>query len=193
MSGMTLEFEGKQELVKRLDAVMDGDCARTITACVRNVLCDLVDNQVLALPACVHECPGDHYGRRLIHKDQQRGYTVMAMTWGPGQATPIHDHSGMWCVEAVWQGEIEVVQYELTETRGDRFCLEPRTTMRAGVGSAGSLIPPHEYHTIANPSPHSTAVTIHIYSGEMTECCVFRPIEGDWYERSRTELHLDAA
>ena len=169
MSGMTLEFEGKQELVKRLDGVMDGDCARTITACVRNVLCDLVDNRVLALPACVHECPGDHYGRRLIHKDQQRGYTVMAMTWGPGQATPIHDHSGMWCVEAVWQGEIE------------------------GVGSAGSLIPPHEYHTIANPSPHSTAVTIHIYSGEMTECCVFRPIEGDWYERSRTELHLDAA
>ena len=190
---ITLEFDGKQELIDRLDAVMDGDCARTITDCVRNVLCELVENRALDLPDCVFQHPGDSYGRRLIHKDDKRGYTVMAMTWGPSQGTPIHDHSGMWCVEAVWQGEIEVVQYELTETRGERYCLEPRTTMRAGVGSAGSLIPPHEYHTIANPSHEQTAVTIHIYAGEMTECCVFAPLEGDWYERCRRELHLDAA
>jgi predicted metal-dependent enzyme (double-stranded beta helix superfamily) len=190
---MTLEFDGKQELIDRLDAVMDGDCARTITDCIRNVLCKLVEDEAMALPDCVFDRPGDSYGRRLIHKDPTRGYTVMAMTWGPGQATPIHDHSGMWCVEAVWQGEIEVTQYEHTETRGERFCLEPRTTMRAGVGSAGSLIPPHEYHTIANPSKNQTAVTIHIYAGEMTECCVFQPVEGDWYQRCVKELHLNAA
>lgn len=193
MSATTLDFDGKQELIDRLDAVMDGDCARTITDCVRNVLCQLVEDKALALPDCVYDCPGDHYGRRLIHKDSRRGYTVMAMTWGPGQKTPIHDHSGMWCVEAVWKGEIEVTQYELTATEGERYCLEPRTTMRAGVGSAGSLIPPHEYHTIANPSARETAVTIHIYAGEMTECCVFQPAEGDWHERCKRELHLDAA
>ncbi len=33
-----------------------------------------------------------------------------------------------------------------------RYRFEPRGTMNAGPGSAGSLIPPHEYHTIRNPS-----------------------------------------
>ena len=190
---MTLEFNGKNELVRRLDAVMDGNCAKTITQCVRDVLCELMDERALNLPECVYHCPGEHYARRLIHKDPDRGSTIMAMTWGPRQSTPIHDHSGMWCVEAVWNGQIDVTQYELTDVSGQNYCLEPRSTMRAGIGSAGSLIPPHEYHTIANPSPNETAVTIHIYSGEMNQCCIFRPDHGDWHRREQTELHLDAA
>jgi len=191
---MTLEFDGKQELVRRIDGVVDGDCAFTITECVRNALCRLMDERRLNLPAAVYECPADHYGRRLIHKDPVRGYTIMAMSWGPGQGTPVHDHAGMWCVEAVWDGCIEVTQYELTERRDDRFRLEPRTTMRAGIGSAGSLIPPHEYHTIRNPSAADTAVTIHIYSGEMCECSVFKPVGTDhWHRRESRKLTLDAA
>lgn len=190
---MTLEFNGKTELVRRVDDVVDGNCAETTTQCIRDVLCAMMEEHLLDLPECVYRCPPDHYARRLIHKDPGRGYTIMAMTWAPGQATPLHDHSGMWCVEAVWNGQIEVTQYELIETRGERFRLEPRTTMRAGIGSAGSLIPPHEYHTIRNPCPSETAVTIHIYSGEMNRCAVFRPLEGDWYLRERRDLHLDAA
>ena len=190
---MTLEFEGKQELIRRLDAVVDGDCAEKTTQCVRDVLCAMMDEHKLDLPECVYECPGDHYARRLIHKDEARGYTIMAMTWGPDQGTPVHDHSGMWCVEAVWNGQIEVTQYELTEVKGDRYKLEPRTTMRAGIGSAGSLIPPHEHHTIRNPRASESAVTIHIYSGEMNSCALFRPIADDWHSRERCELQLDAA
>ncbi len=190
---MTLEFSGKADLIRRLDAVVDGDCAYTITECVRNVLYAMMDEHKLDLPDAVYECPGDHYGRRLIHKDPSRGYTIMAMTWGPGQGTPVHDHSGMWCVEAVWDGCIEVTQFELTDRDSERYRLEPRTTMRAGIGSAGSLIPPHEYHTIRNPSTTSTAITIHIYSGEMNCCSVFRPVEGDWHHRESRNLALDAA
>ena len=190
---MSLEFEGKQKLVQGLDEVLDNDCPTVITDCVRDLLCQLMSEKALNLPDCVYECPADHYARRLIHKDDKRGYTVMAMTWGPGQATPIHDHCGMWCVEAIWNGQIEVTQYELTETNGNRFRLEPRTTMRAGIGSAGSLIPPHEYHDIGNPSQTETAVTIHIYSGELCHCNIFQPAGDDWYIREPRELSLDAA
>ena len=42
--------------------------------------------------------------------------------------------------------------------------------MHAGPGSAGSLIPPHEYHTIRNASPDAVAVSLHIYKAPM-ECC----------------------
>jgi len=190
---MTLDFNGKQELIRRIDAVIDDACPATTTQSVRDVLCGLMEEHRLDLPGSVYQCPPDHYARRLIYKDPRGGYTIMAMTWAPGQATPVHDHSGMWCVEAVWEGQIEVTQYELVEVRGQTYCLEPRTTMRAGIGSAGSLIPPHEYHTICNPSERQTAVTIHIYSGEMSQCAVFRRTEGNWHRREQRDLHLDAA
>jgi predicted metal-dependent enzyme (double-stranded beta helix superfamily) len=38
---------------------------------------------------------------------------VIAMSWGPGQGTPLHDHDAMWCVEGVWLGELEITRYEL--------------------------------------------------------------------------------
>ena len=39
------------------------------------------------------------------------------MTWGPGQGTPLHDHAGMWCVEGVLEGRIEVARYDLLDER----------------------------------------------------------------------------
>ncbi len=190
---MNLEFDGKRQLIEGVERSLDGDCPTVVTDCIRTALCELMEERVLHLPECVFRCPPDHYARRLIHRDPERGYTILAMSWAPGQATPIHDHSGMWCVEAVWNGQIEVVQYELTAQQEEHFRLEPRTTMRAGIGSAGSLIPPHEYHTIANPGSRETAITIHIYSGEMNRCNVFEPLGDDWYRRHQRELYLDAA
>lgn len=191
---MSLEFPGKAIMIEQLNAGVEGDCAETITDRLRGILCELINDDRIHLPECVFACAGDHYARRELHRDPERGYSVLAMTWPPGQGTPVHDHDGRWCVEAVWQGRIEVVQYELLETRGEHFHLEPRTTMTTGVGSAGSLIPPHEYHTIENPGSNRNAVTVHIYSGEMTECCVFSPENGDagWYRRERRQLYLDA-
>lgn len=191
---MSLDFAGKDELIGRIDRAVDGDCATTITDCLRETLCDLMHEEGIRLPGCVFECCGDHYARRLLHQDDARGYTVLAMTWGPGQGTPVHDHAGMWCVESVWHGQIEVVQYELLEHRGKLYRLEPRTTMRAGTGSAGSLIPPHEYHTITNPDREQPAVTMHIYAGEMDRCNIFEPAEKPgWFRRRERRMYLDAA
>src|SRR3546814_12513459 len=81
------------------------------------------------------------------------------MTWAPGQGTPIHDHCGLWCVEGFWDGELEITQYELLERDGERFRFRAAGGMHAGPGSAGSLIPPHEYHTITNASGDKIAIS----------------------------------
>jgi predicted metal-dependent enzyme (double-stranded beta helix superfamily) len=187
-----MDFPGKSLMIDQIHQAVSADSAEAITENLRAVLCELVDDERIKLPDCVLDYSDDHYCRRLLHEDKELGYTVLAMTWGPGQGTPLHDHAGMWCVEAVWHGEIEVVQYELVEREDNQFRLEPRTTMRSGVGSAGSLIPPHEHHTIANPSKTEPAVTIHIYSGVMDECCVFKPVGENWFDRKPTALSLDA-
>lgn len=190
---LTLPFPGAQRLVDALDAAICRDCPTEITDQLRHTLCRLIRDPEVKLPDCVFEPVGDHYARRELYRSEAHGYSVIAMTWGPGQGTPIHDHAGMWCVEGVWYGLLEITPYEMTGQDDNRYRFESRGTMMAGVGSAGSLIPPHEYHTIMNPSDNDVAVSLHIYRGPMTCCSVFRPLQNAWYERDQRQLSLDHA
>jgi predicted metal-dependent enzyme (double-stranded beta helix superfamily) len=178
-------------LVDELDAAIRGRTCEELTAALRKTLCRLMREQRLALPAEVFQPNPDHYARREIHRSAELGYTVIAMTWGPGQGTPVHDHSGLWCVEGVVAGSLEIVQYELLERDGDTFRFEQRGTLDAGAGSAGSLIPPHEYHSIRNPSADHVAVSLHVYGGEMTCCSTFQPLGQDRYACCAKPLGLD--
>jgi hypothetical protein len=88
----------------------------------------------------------------------------------------------------VVDGEMEVRQYDLRESGSDRYVFEPQARIEAIRGSAGCLIPPYEYHTLANQRSDANAVTLHIYGGEMTHCHVFQP-EGDGsYRRVERQL-----
>ena len=160
---------------------------------VKSNLCRLIRSQALEIPAHVLTPVEGHYARRLLTRDDDLGFSIVAMTWGPGQATAIHDHAGMWCVEGVWAGAIDVEQYELTgiDANSNRFRFEKRNSFEAGVGSAGCLIPPFEYHLISNPDSGSPAVSIHIYGGEMTSCHVFEPVGEGWFERQERALSYD--
>lgn len=188
---ITVDFPGSRQLIDAIDASVGQASTPAITDALRNALCRLIRSQEVKLPECVFEMAGDHYARRELYRSEDHGYSVIAMTWGPGQGTLIHDHSGMWCVEGVWAGSLEIVQYELGEHEAERYQFRPVGSIQAGPGSAGSLIPPHEYHTIRNPSEDSVAVSLHIYSGRMTQCAVFNPEGNDWYQRSERQLGLD--
>ena len=194
---LALDFPGSRHLVNRLDSAVHHDRTDEIANALRHTLCELIRDPTVKLPDCVFESACDHYCRRELYRSEDLGYSVIAMTWGPGQGTPIHDHAGMWCVEGVWHGSLEITPYELVAQQGERFRFESRGTMNVGPGSAGSLIPPHEYHTIRNPSMDSIAVTLHIYRGPMTQCSVFRPTdtgatESGWYQRDQRSLSLDS-
>jgi predicted metal-dependent enzyme (double-stranded beta helix superfamily) len=190
---MSIDFPGRDRMIRGFDrAVQVGDTPSVMRA-LRSALCEAIRSGDIHLPECVFEgCPG-HYARRELYRSDEHGYCVVAMTWSPGQGTPIHDHSGMWCVEGVWQGALEVVQYELLEHDDPRYRFLPAGAIQAGAGSAGSLIPPHEHHTICNASDHDLAISVHVYQDRMTRCNVFEPEHGEWYLRRSKELPLDSA
>jgi predicted metal-dependent enzyme (double-stranded beta helix superfamily) len=188
-----LDFPGHDKLVAALDAaIATGDC-QSVTRAVRQTLCELIRDHDVELPPCVYEPISDHYARRELYRSPVHGYSVVAMTWGPGQGTPVHDHSGLWCVEGVWDGELDITQYELLERDGERFRFRPAGGIQAGPGSAGSLIPPHEYHTIRNASDDRVAISLHIYKAEMQCCSTFAPAGGEWYVRNDRTLKTDEA
>ncbi len=187
---MSTPHPGTEALVHLVDSALGAGSVEQIVDRLRGGLCELVSYGGMELPADLTSCCGDHYARRLVHEDLARGYSIIAMTWGPRQGTSLHDHAGLWCVESVWRGNIEVLQYELTEQREAMFRFEKRGSIQAGVGSAGCLIPPHEYHVIRNPTDRP-AVTVHIYGGRMEACNVFEDTGDGWHRRNLKPLGLD--
>jgi len=187
-----LDFPGHDKLVQAIDAAVASGDQHAITAALRNTLCMLIRDRDVRLPDCVHEPISDHYARRELYRSPAHGYSVVAMTWGPGQGTPIHDHCGLWCVEGVWDGQLEITQYELLERDGERFRFRAAGGIQAGPGSAGSLIPPHEYHAIRNASADAIAISLHIYKAPMEGCSMFVPQQGEWFTRADKTLCTDA-
>lgn len=175
------------DITSRLDAVIHTAAPPRVPEMVKAVLIDSMQSGALRLPARLTVPRPDTYARRLFHRDPAGHYTMVVMTWGPGQKTALHDHAGIWCVECVVDGNMEVAQYDLLAEEAGAFRFEQRTRVVAGRGTAGCLIPPFEYHTLANAAA-TPSVTLHVYGGEMDHCHVFEPAGDGSYRKVRKDL-----
>lgn len=158
--------------------------------CVRDCLSGAIRDG-LALPERFLAPDAGRYARHLLARFPS-GATAIVMVWGPGQGTPIHDHAGMWCVEGVLTGRIEVVRYYLRERRGALVRMEAGERILSGVGEAGALIPPVDHHTIANARAEPSA-TIHVYQGEMDRSALFFPERDGLYRVEEKSLAYTTA
>jgi predicted metal-dependent enzyme (double-stranded beta helix superfamily) len=179
--------DGLTTLIARLDAAVQLGDPVLITQRIKHELEDAMRGHAVALPERFRRVRPEGYARRLLHRSDSLGYTAVVMTWGPGQGTPLHDHAGIWCVEGVVEGRMDVTQYDLVEEDQNAFRFERKGCVHAAVGSAGCLIPPFEYHVLAN-ALDTPSMTMHIYGGEMTTCHVFEPVDGGRFVRRERAL-----
>lgn len=187
MSNAAAADRMSDELRARLDAAVSMRPLERLTDAVKIALQDALRQGALSLPDRYRQARPDTYARRLFHRDPDGRYTMVVMTWGPSQRTPLHDHAGIWCVECVVDGQMEVVQYDLVSEENGAYRFRPQTSVSAGRGSAGCLIPPYEYHTLANVND-TPSITMHVYGGEMDHCHAFEPDGNDTWRRIRKEL-----
>jgi predicted metal-dependent enzyme (double-stranded beta helix superfamily) len=180
------------DLIRRLDQATATDDTAQLCRNVKRVLSEVISSGEQFVDESFLEPAPDRYARRLLHKDPGGRYSVVVMVWDRGQGTPLHDHAGVWCVECVYRGRIRVTSFDL-ETSADAGVLHftPESVVFAGVGEAGHLIPPFEYHMIENPDT-APAVTIHVYAGELTWCNAFYPLESGGYRREHRTLTYSA-
>src|SRR3954468_17800557 len=106
-------------LIDRLcEAVRLGE-VHAITERIKDDLESFIPAKGLKLPERFRQARPDRSARLLLYRDDELGFTAVVMTWGPGQRTPLHDHAGIWCVEGVMEGEMEVTRYELLAEEAD--------------------------------------------------------------------------
>jgi len=156
-------------------ALTSQDCATDQVHCVAHLLEDFLGRPNLLEPRWT-ATREDHYARHRVFVDPEDRFCVVAMVWGPGQGTVIHDHGGVWCVEGVYQGKMHIVRYNLDHRDGDRCHFKRVEEITAGVGEVGNLIPPYEYHVMENLT-EQPAVTLHVYGRELKSCRRYLPSE----------------
>ena len=129
-AGFDLEFEN---LKKNLSGWI-GDAVRAprISSGLTQLCQELeraISRGMISLPARFRVARLDSYARRLVYDDPETGVCVLAMIWAPGQATPLHDHSGLWGVEAVPMRD--------TAAGADRLTEAVRAAFVAGAVASG--------------------------------------------------------
>ena len=103
------------------------------------------------------------YRQHLLHCDSQRRFSVVSFVWGPGQATPVHDHS-VWGLVGVLRGA-ELSQAYAPVTNGLAPIGEPR---RLEPGDLDAVSPRlGDIHRVANAYDDRTSVSIHVYGANI--------------------------
>jgi predicted metal-dependent enzyme (double-stranded beta helix superfamily) len=105
--------------------------------------------------------PG-RYRQHVLHVADDGAFSLVALVWLPGQATPVHDHV-CWCVVGVHEGEEEEVRYAV---EGGRLVVtEQLVNLRGEVSVA---LPPGDIHLVRNAGT-DLAVSLHVYGADLRQ------------------------
>ncbi|MDH6143682.1 MULTISPECIES: cysteine dioxygenase family protein [Kitasatospora] len=120
----------------------------------------------LIVPADLCAGDTDGYAQRVLHT--ARTYSVVALTWLPGQSTPIHDHIA-WCVSGVLEGaEVDEAFRLWRLPHSGRKVLVPTGRTTCTAGRVQLLVPPDEdIHRVSNGGT-GRAVSLHVYGADIT-------------------------
>jgi len=105
----------------------------------------------------------DRYRTHVLHVEDDGSFSIVALTWRPGQATAIHDHV-TWCVFGVIQGVEYEEQFVLDQS--GKFLLEAGSSA-AATGEVSGFAPPGDIHRVRNIGDE-TAISIHIYGTDVS-------------------------
>jgi 3-mercaptopropionate dioxygenase len=108
---------------------------------------------------------GDPAGYRchVLHVEPDGSFSVTAMVWCPGQATPIHDHV-TWCVFGAVQGTEYEQLYRLSP---DGSHLEEVGRNENLAGEVSGFAPPGDIHRVRNQGD-DVAISVHVYGADIS-------------------------
>ncbi|HEY0212078.1 MAG TPA: hypothetical protein VGC40_00555 [Paenirhodobacter sp.] len=127
----------------------------------RPLLSDLLrDRRWLAAPFAA---TGERYQQYLLHCDPLQRFSLVSFVWGPGQATPIHDHT-TWGLLGVLDGAEQSQRYAhhdgIWHPQGDLNLFEP--------GDIDAVSPNiGDVHRVSNALADKTSISIHLYGGNI--------------------------
>lgn len=127
----------------------------------RDLLAELVSDDHW-LPGQYATARSDRYAQYLLHCDPLERFSMVSFVWGPGQRTPVHNHT-VWGLVGQLRGS----------ERADEYLLHdgvPAATGASAVMTPGDVdaVSPTigDWHRVTNISD-DVSVSIHVYGGNV--------------------------
>jgi predicted metal-dependent enzyme (double-stranded beta helix superfamily) len=103
------------------------------------------------------------YAQYLLHCDALERFSIVSFVWGPGQGTPVHNHT-VWGLVGMLRGAEISQAYSRTRDgllpKGPAHRLEP--------GDVEAVSPrTGDIHQVRNALIHQSSVSIHVYGGNI--------------------------
>jgi predicted metal-dependent enzyme (double-stranded beta helix superfamily) len=117
-----------------------------------------------------------YYQQYLLYADPLDRFSIVIFVWGPGQKTPLHNHT-VWGMVGQLRGEEKSTPYY----RQENGSFQAGETSLCQAGQVETVSPnTHDTHVVENASPDKTSISIHVYGGNIgrIQRSVFDPNTG---------------
>ena len=114
------------------------------------------------LPDAYAKADPDRYRQYLLYRDPAARFSVVSFVWGPGQRTPIHDHT-VWGLVGVLRGA-EIAERFAVEATGLRLLDEERLE-RGAVDAVSPRI--GDVHRVRNAYDDRVSISVHVYGADI--------------------------
>ena len=105
-----------------------------------------------------------HYQQYLLYADPDDRFSVVSFVWGPGQHTPIHDHT-VWGVVGMLRGAERAQNYELVAESAPNPVGDEMRLMPGAVEMVSPTI--GDVHRVRNALDDQVSISIHAYGGNI--------------------------
>lgn len=116
------------------------------------------------LPDAFAQPDPERYQQFLLHADSRQRFSIISFVWGPGQATPVHDHT-VWGLIGVLRGAEIAQAYRITP---DGSLQEQGAAKRLDRGDVDAVSPGiGDIHRVSNAFGDRTSISIHVYGANI--------------------------
>jgi 3-mercaptopropionate dioxygenase len=116
------------------------------------------------LPDAFAEAHPQHYQQYLLYCDPLERFSVVSFVWGPGQRTPVHDHT-VWGMVGVMRGAETCEEFDHDAATG---LLRAKGAHQLAPGGIDFVSPRvGDIHRVSNGLADRASVSIHVYGGNI--------------------------
>ena len=126
------------------------------------------------------ECAQPHpqyYQQYLLHCDPLERFSVVSVVWGPGQKTPVHDHT-VWGMVGMMRGAESCRRFERPVAGKPMIAGETARLLPGEVDLVSPTV--GDIHEVANAHDDRVSISIHVYGANIGAVSrhVFDPATG---------------
>ena len=115
------------------------------------------------LPDAFSAGRSDRYAQYLLHCDPQERFSVASFVWGPGQATPVHNHT-VWGLVGILRGAERCEEFDLQSDKpvatGGQHLMQ-----RGDIDAVSPAL--GDWHRVSHAAGQAQTISIHVYGANI--------------------------